>query len=57
MKICSKCGLLKSLKDFNKNRRRMDGRQKWCRDCEKDYYRSKKEQLLTEEEILFVYDE
>ena len=32
-KNCSKCNLLKSIDDFNIDRQRKDGRQRYCRKC------------------------
>lgn len=33
MKFCRKCGEWKNETEFNKNRRRKDGLQDWCREC------------------------
>ena len=32
-KSCSKCNILKSIEDFNIDRQRKDGRQRYCREC------------------------
>lgn len=37
MKLCTKCGIKKTEDSFNKNRRRKDGLQTYCRDCTKIY--------------------
>lgn len=34
-KICSKCEDNKSILDFHKNNRKPDGRQSWCKECNK----------------------
>ncbi len=33
MKKCTKCGEVKDLELFNRNSRRRDGRQSWCKAC------------------------
>jgi len=40
MKQCIKCKESKSINNFNKLGRAKDGRQPWCRDCTKRYYRN-----------------
>lgn len=34
-KVCSKCGLLRLLDDFGRAATRKDGRQRYCRDCQR----------------------
>jgi hypothetical protein len=36
MKHCVKCGTVKPVSDFNKNKRQMDGFQSYCRLCQKE---------------------
>lgn len=36
MKKCSKCGELKGVENFTKDRRRLDGLDPWCRACKKE---------------------
>lgn len=45
MKKCSKCEIEKPRTDFNKNRARSDGFRGECRDCQKIYYQSHKEEM------------
>ena len=35
MKTCSKCGELKTLSEFNRDKSRLDGREYVCRQCKK----------------------
>lgn len=35
MKICKKCGVLKPLAGFSRNKNLKDGLQWWCKDCKK----------------------
>ena len=46
MKQCSKCGGLKPLKGFYKNKNIKDGRMNKCRDCCKQYYEDNKQAYL-----------
>lgn len=39
MKHCSKCGVVKVLSSFTKNKSRKDGYNSFCRDCHKQYTR------------------
>ncbi len=39
-KLCRKCGLIKSITDFNHERRNKDGYKSQCRDCLNIYYKS-----------------
>lgn len=32
-KICSKCKKVKNISEFNNDKRRIDGKTSWCRDC------------------------
>lgn len=34
-KVCNKCGVLKPLSEYNKNSKKKDGVQTWCRECTK----------------------
>jgi hypothetical protein len=49
MKECCRCGKKKTIHQFNKNRRRKDGLQSFCRDCERKrlrgYYKENKDKL------------
>ena len=36
-RVCSNCGIEKSLDSFNKNKESKDGYAKWCRECVNDY--------------------
>lgn len=38
-KICTKCGIEKSLEDFHKDKNTKDGRRSWCKDCSNQYRR------------------
>jgi hypothetical protein len=40
MKRCSKCETNKVLEEFHKNSRRKDGRQPYCKECSKSYYKT-----------------
>lgn len=40
MKYCTKCKLLKSISSFNRRSKSHDGRQSYCRECSKSFYRS-----------------
>ena len=46
-KICSRCGTFKPLGEFNKRARARDGKQTWCRDCNRRrssrYYRENRD--------------
>ena len=48
IKTCRKCGIIKSISDFNKNKRNKDGLRNWCRECQSvsrtEYYATHKEQ-------------
>lgn len=55
MKECVKCGRKLPLSFFSKHYKRPDKKQKYCKECESKAYYDKKEQMLVEEEILFVY--
>lgn len=39
-KVCTKCEVLKPLKEYHKDRRKQDGRKSWCRSCVHLYDRS-----------------
>ena len=43
MKVCTKCGEMKSLQDFSSNSRSRNGRQARCRSCCADWMRNYKE--------------
>lgn len=38
-KTCHRCGATKPVGDFNRNKRSRDGRQTYCRDCQRAYIR------------------
>ena len=42
LKYCSKCGQIKELDKFNKNKSFKDGLASWCKECSKKYRQSKK---------------
>jgi hypothetical protein len=42
-KVCSKCGELKGIDEFNVNKRTLDGCQCKCKKCQKQYYEENKE--------------
>jgi len=51
MKTCSKCGIPKELKEFNKSKNRGDGLQPYCKECKKRIdlnYTSQNRKLLRE---------
>jgi hypothetical protein len=41
-KLCGRCRVVKTAESFNKNRRRGDGLNHWCRDCCREHRGSKK---------------
>lgn len=41
MKRCSKCGKLKPLEDFHKDKQYKDGYKCWCKECCKEYYKER----------------
>jgi 5-methylcytosine-specific restriction endonuclease McrA len=43
-KACSKCGEEKPLTEYNKDKRKKDGLRRFCRVCEKAYYRKYREE-------------
>lgn len=45
MKICSKCGIEKTIEEFNRNKNRKDGLVCQCRNCQKEYYEINKEKI------------
>ena len=49
-KICSKCGQVKPIGDFNKCKMASDGLQRWCKQCKKavrkEYYQNHRENEL-----------
>ena len=45
-KRCRTCGELKIVDGFNRNRRNRDGRQDWCRTCQKAHHIANREALL-----------
>ena len=44
-KICSKCGIEKSIKEFYKNKTHKGGFSSWCKDCRKNYRDSHKKEI------------
>jgi len=46
MKKCTKCGQIKRLELFGKNKRKKDGYQSFCRDCHKNYYQANKNRFV-----------
>jgi len=40
VKTCRRCGEKKPLDDFNRHARTLDGRQSYCRTCNRDYIRA-----------------
>jgi len=45
-KKCSKCGEVKAVSEFNKNKNRKDGLHTYCKKCVKQYYQVNKEKTL-----------
>jgi hypothetical protein len=45
MKACSKCKIEKELDKFGKNKSKKDGRQTYCKECAKAYYKANKESI------------
>ena len=43
-KRCTKCGIQKDTKEFNRDKYKRDGLACWCNACRKDYYKEHKEQ-------------
>lgn len=43
MKHCSGCGQSKRIDDFYRHRARPDGRQDWCKDCQREMTKSPSE--------------
>lgn len=48
-KICSKCGIEKSISNFQKNKRMKDGMDNWCKLCRNCYARNRINNLSAEE--------
>lgn len=50
MKKCTKCGIDKSVSEFNKDKNRVDGLFPWCRECKqkarKKHYEENKERII-----------
>ena len=46
MKLCTKCNELKSLDLFSNNSKRKDGKQHYCKDCHKLYYKNNLKKLF-----------
>jgi len=45
VKYCSKCGQIKELDKFNKNKSFKDGLASWCKECSKKYFKNNKEKI------------
>lgn len=45
MKICTKCGIEKSLSNFHKNKNYKDGLCCWCKECRKNYQDENREKI------------
>ena len=45
LKKCSKCGIVKSIDEFDKNKRAKDGLQTNCKECRKQYYEENKDKI------------
>lgn len=48
MKTCAKCLTDKPLEDFNKSAKGAQGRQRYCRLCQKDYYQASRDTRLAQ---------
>lgn len=46
VKPCTRCGEVKPLDEFNRNKRKKDGRDPNCKACAKAYYRANRERIL-----------
>lgn len=46
MKPCTRCGETKPLDEFNRNKRKKDGRDPNCKACAKAYYQANRERIL-----------
>ncbi|CAB4196839.1 hypothetical protein UFOVP1290_359 [uncultured Caudovirales phage] len=71
LKLCTECNSLKELKDFNKNNRKKDGLQSFCKICDaknsRDYYaknsehhknvttKRKKKCILESKKFIYTY--
>ena len=56
-KRCSKCGEIKSVDKFNKNRSRKDGYKPWCKECnsiENRKYKIKNNPLPSQKQTPFL---
>jgi len=53
LKWCSKCGEIKKLSDFNKNKSRKDGLNDWCGVCRTTYQREQRRKGPIEREIKY----
>ena len=45
-KRCLKCGKRKRLDKFARNRSRPDGRQKWCKECQRQYRQEHRDEMI-----------
>ena len=45
MKNCSKCGALKELNEFSKDKSKVDGKHSHCKECQKEYRKKNKEKI------------
>ncbi len=45
-KRCSKCGGVKEINEFSKNKYTKDGLRVQCKDCVKEYYEENKEKII-----------
>lgn len=49
MKVCSKCKQEKELDEYSNSKDTLDGKQRQCRECQKDYYKENREKLLNKQ--------
>ena len=45
-KKCGKCGLVKPISKFNKNKNKKDGLNGWCKECRKEYRDNNKKKIV-----------
>lgn len=47
-KLCKRCGVVKSVDEFDKDKRAVNGRTPWCKECRREYQRKRlREQAQT----------
>jgi exonuclease VII large subunit len=51
LKICSKCKIEKPFENFSKDKNRLDGYQRFCKTCVKEYYETNKNKLSIQKQV------